>query len=548
MNDNVIVYERDAENKRIQQVYKAPYYFYVDDPDGEYNTIFGTKVSKLTFKNGRDYYGTRKSCKESGIQTWESDIPPEIRVLSNFYYNKPAMKLNITFWDIEVDYNLEMGFSSPKYPYAPINSVSLFHQHRDEMVILCVPPPGQPWTAETLMEEVHAAHPLPTEYKTIIKVFPDERELLLEFLDQIEDTDLLSGWNSDFFDLPYTTKRIERTLGSTFVKRLSFTGAQAPQWNEVEFKKQINLVVNLYGRMSLDYMQLFRKYEPGERHSYKLASIEEEVGLNLPKLNYQGSLHELYHQDFPFFVRYNMRDSEILRGFELTLGYVDVASQMYHISCGQASHVQGTLKLAELAIVNYCHHVLKQVVPNIERPDVDRKIDGAFVLLPQIGMHEQIGSIDITSLYPTAIRSVNISPEMIVGQFTATSEAHVGVINGTDELFLFEYDNETTETKSGAEWKQHLIDNKWSISGYGTVFSQEKQGIIPAVLSDWFATRKKYQNDKKTANAAAVEILKKYMSEEEAIKMVSRAVTEISEVLTETSAYDDTDEEEFDEF
>lgn len=108
-NDAVIVWERDKDGTRIEQVYDAPYYFYVDDPDGRYTTIYDTKVSKLVFKGGREFYGTRKNLHEEGeIRMWESDIPPTIRVLSNHYYGVPAPKINVTFLDIEVDYCPEL--------------------------------------------------------------------------------------------------------------------------------------------------------------------------------------------------------------------------------------------------------------------------------------------------------------------------------------------------------------------------------------------------------------------------------------------------------
>lgn len=544
--DNVIVWERDENNVRIKRIYPAPYYFYISDPDGEFKTIFDTPVSKLNFKTRKEYYKARTDLT-SQFRVWESDIPPEVRVLSNNYYNQPAGKINITLWDIEVDYSSELGFASAKNAYAPINSISMFHMYKDELVVLCVPPPGQQWTSELLMSECQAVEPIPTDYRTVIKVFETEADLLEEFLRQIQDTDLLSGWNSDFFDTPYTAKRIERVLGKHALNKMSFPGAEAPRWEEIERNRRAELIIHLSGRMSLDYLVLFKKYEPGERHSYKLSSIEEEVGLNLPKLEYPGSLQNLYKNDFPFFVRYNMRDSEILRGFELTLGYVDVASQMYHISCGLAQHVQGTLKLAELAIVNYCHHELKRVVPNVTRPDIDRQIDGALVLLPQINMHEYVGSIDIASLYPSAIRSLNISTEKIVGQFSVTEDAQQSIQNKTDDMLLLEYDDGTTDTKTGREWHNYLISNKWAISGYGTVFNQDTPGIIPAVLTGWFATRKKYQADKKRATNNAIEVLMKYMSKEKALEVVAKSTPSIEEVLRPTDDLVDDDELDYDD-
>lgn len=106
--DAVVVWERDKDGDRIEQIYDAPYYFYRDDPNGRYKTIFDTKVSKVESKAGREHYAKRKELNDKNIRLWESDISPEIRVLSNHYYGVPAPKLNITHLDIEVDYRTEV--------------------------------------------------------------------------------------------------------------------------------------------------------------------------------------------------------------------------------------------------------------------------------------------------------------------------------------------------------------------------------------------------------------------------------------------------------
>jgi DNA polymerase elongation subunit (family B) len=213
-------------------------------------------------------------------------------------------------------------------------------------------------------------------------------------------------------------------------------------------------------------------------------------------------------------MRYNVRDTEILGGFEDKLGYIELANQMYHSSAGQFSHVLGTIKLAELAIVNYCHE-LKQIVPDFKRSDIDRQIDGALVLLPQIGEHKNVGSIDINSLYPSAIRSINISPETLRAQFTMYEHAVLEIYKGSLVDLTLEIE-ETGEqiTKPAYEWKQWLLDRKWSVSGYGTCFDQSVPGIIPTILSEWYAQRKHYQKLKKEAEGRAAAILKKYIDED----------------------------------
>ncbi|PPD55740.1 MAG: hypothetical protein CTY12_00340 [Methylotenera sp.] len=521
----VTVWERDETGRNVVE-YTAPYYFYVDDPRGKDRTIFDTPVKRIDCGDSRQaFYKKRNEFRDKGIKVWESDISPEIRVLSKQYFEKPAPVLHISFLDIEVDYDRERGFSSPKDPYAPINAMSIFHEHRNEMIALAVPCPNSlediVWTNELLEAACNDIEPLPTDYKTKFFVCKDERELLERFLEEIEDSDLLCGWNAERFDFPYIGKRIEMTLGKHRLRSMSFIEGEEPKFVEVEEKKrpgapktnkpaQTFLKLDLSGRILADYMILYKKYEASEKPSYKLATISEDVLVDdeteeplLPKLEYDGSLFDLYQKDFAYFVRYNIRDSEILHGFEKKLAYVELANQMYHLSCGLFVHVPGTLKLAELAIVNYCHHELKRVVNNVTEPLIDKMIEGALVLLPQIGMHDMLGSIDINSLYPTAIRSINISPEKLRGQFFENARACLEIAKRSNVYLTLELHPSGEQiTQTAAEWRDDLLDRGWAISGYGTVFDQDEQGIIPAILSDWFKQRKVFQAKKKDAEKA----------------------------------------------
>lgn len=558
VDDKVVVWERNAEGDRIVTDFPAPYYFYVDvedeDTEDVYTTIFDTKVKKVEFKKQGQYRAAKKDYESSGIRMWESDISPEIRVLSNRYFGAEVPKLHVTFFDIEVDYDPDIGFSSVVNPYAPINSVALLHTWKSELVVLCVPPePG--WTAERLEREVNDVEAVPSRFKTKFVICEDEAELLLEWIKEVRDADILSGWNSDLFDVPYVAQRISRTLDNQhfdlsttesismngkitnayndnpnarinasssknrFFKQLDFPTFGKPAWRAVSTTagKLMGHTVDMVGRQRLDYMALYKKYEPGERASYKLSSIADLVLVDdkgeptLPKMEYEGSLADLYRENFAFFVRYNIRDTEILDGFENKLGYVELANQIVHLSTAQFTHVGGTLKLAELALINYCHHTLKRVVKNVTEPEIDRKIDGALVLLPQIGEHERAGSIDITSLYPTGIRSLNISPETIRGQFEDTEYDANEIAYGTPKMCTFKFESDKhEETKSAEEWREYFLERKWAVSGYGTVFDQTKQGFIPALLTEWFAMRMKYQTQKKDALKRADAILKKY--------------------------------------
>ncbi len=528
-NNEVLVWERcPITNERIIKSYEAPYYFYVDDPEGTIQTIYDTSVTKLTFKDSKTAWKAKQECNNNEIRMWESDIGPELRVLSNEYYKIPAPKLNITHLDIEVDYDEKRGFSSPKDPYAPINSIALHHEHKREMVVIVVPHPEDPikWTNESLEKACNNILEIPSdEYSMTFYVVESEKELLLQFLDEIEDSDLLSTWNGERFDYPYLAGRIQMILGEYHFSRLSFPEGDLPileekiikpkgEDNNSEQKFQDSYMeLRTSGRLLADYMLLYKKYEMSEKPSYKLSAISDDVLVDdndepiLPKLEYEGTLFGLYRTNLAFFVRYNIRDTEILHGFEKVLGYIEVANQNYHLSCGQFTHVLGTLKLAELAIVNHCHHELKKVVNTTTFPEIDRSIEGALVLLPQVGLQELLGSIDMTSLYPTCIRLLNASPETMIGQFIEEFKTPDLLAKCDDYQLTIKLMDKTRITKTSREWNQILRENNWSVSGYGTVFDQNKEGVIPAILTYWFNMRIEYKNHMKTAGKYMAKIL-----------------------------------------
>lgn len=501
--DDVLVWER-SEHGRDLKTYQAPYHFYVKSEEGDYTSIYGDRLVRFDFDTSAEFQRARGECEASGIEMFESDIPPELKILSEHYYEIPAPKLHVSFIDIEVDYSKDVGFASVANPYAPINSIAIYHTHLNKYVVLAVPPNLAPhrknddtWEAgvapDEFMEQMNKITELPEGYDVDVFFCEDERELLIRLLVEIEDSDVICGWNSDFFDVPYIGKRLEK-IGQKFLRMLSFPEGEKPKWRTVPVFGVDQTTLDLSGRISADYMRLFQKYEMAERPSYKLMSIADEILPDLPKLEYEGSLAELYRKDFAWFVRYNIRDTEILHGLEKRLGYVELANQMMHMSTGIWKHVGGTLKLAELATINYCHHTLGGLIVNdVHVPEFDAPIKGAYVLEPKVGMHEWIGSVDINSLYPSAIRSINISPETIRGQFTEDIRAAEEIAQGSFVALTLEYENGEEETRRADEWRDILREKKWSVSGFGTVFDQNKQGIIPKILEDWYEARKEFQ-------------------------------------------------------
>ncbi len=500
--NEVMVWERTATG-RVLKTYSAPWYFYVRDDGGEYSDIYGGKLSKLEFDNYKDFKDARDSYKYRGEKTYEADISAESKILSELYYNSTDnTEDHISFYDIEVDYDRTQGMANGDNPYAPINAISLFHYWSKKSYMLLVSPhlskwnPGPKWTIDDLSDE--------TKSLADIKFFNSEKELLREFFNLIEDTDYLVGWNSAGFDTPYVYERCIRLFGESGKHMLGFPNAREPAYKEVTGKfGAVDKTLDVYGREHVDYMKLFQKFEMEMRPSYALESISEEILPELPKLEYEGSLYTLYREDFEHFARYGIRDSECLEGFENKLGYVRLAIQLAHGSTAQFKYVMGTLKIVENAIINFCHYDDDVKVPdkeyNIEFSD--EKFTGAAVLKPRVGMHENVVSVDINSLYPSAIRTINASPETIVGQFFDNHSSYREIINETDSEIFFKNELGEVFSKTAKEWKEWIWDNDYTLSAYGTVFNNEKEGILPAILRRWYTLRKEYQTKKKEYSA-----------------------------------------------
>lgn len=483
----VFVWERLDDGKRVRRTYPAPYYFFVRDEKGKFEDIYGHKLTRYDFGDYESFNQTAHRYKNDGQEVYESDISPEYKVLSAEYYGKEVGKLNMTMFDLEVDYDPALGFAGPENPYAPISAASIYHHYKDKMIVYVVPP-DKKWTMDKIPAELQAL--------AEIVICKNERELLTCLLEEFENSDILSGWNSEGYDIPYLYERLKKVFGIKIANRMSFDGARPPKYKEVTDKNGLTKqVLMIYGRIHIDYMQLFMKFAPGERDSYSLESVAEEELDDMEKLEYEGSLADLYNNNFLHFLRYNIRDCEILKGFEDRKGYLALSVLLSHMDAAQVQDVIGTIKLTELSVINYCHYTLSRRVPDTNR-DIDpnsAKFKGADVLVPRAGLHELLASIDVNSLYPSMMRSINISPEVLVGQFRHNADDWVAIRDQKDKVCILELEDGTQVELHTSEWPSWMIEHKYALSAYGTVFDQSKQGIIPALLTMWFTSRKEYK-------------------------------------------------------
>jgi len=506
-HDRIHIVER-RDGQRHYREYPANYIFYYDDPRGKFQSIFGTPVARFSTRNNKEF---RKEIRiQSGKRLFESDINPIFRCLEENYKGQDAPRLNVAFFDIEVDFDPDRGFSPPADPFNAITAISVYLGWLEQMVTLVVPPRHMsPETAEEIAGEFENT-----------MIFEREEDLLKTFLDLIEDADALSGWNSEGFDIPYTINRVTRVLSKDDTRRFCLWD-QFPKQRMFERFGAENQTYDLIGRVHMDYMQLYRKYTYEERHSYSLDAIAE-YELGETKTVFEGTLDQLYNQNFKRFIEYNRQDTMILAKLDQKLKFLDLANILAHENTVLLQTTMGAVALTEQAIINEAHE-RGMVVPNRKErlSDEDTQAAGAYVAYPKKGIHEYIGSIDINSLYPSAIRALNMGPETIIGQLRQTmteryiadkmrggasfAAAWEGLFGSLEYTAVMEQQRGTEITidwSDGAEtvhsaaevWKMIFDSNQpWMITANGTIFTYEREAVIPGLLKRWYAERKDMQ-------------------------------------------------------
>ena len=511
--DRIYIVERNNGVREYKE-YPANYVFYYDDPRGKFRTIYDTPVSRFSTKIGKEFHKEMRI--NSGKRIWESDINPVFRCLEDNYLGKDSPKLQTAFFDIEVDFDPVRGFSKPDDPFNPITAVSVYLDWLDKMVTMVVPPKSMSWeTAEEICAKFDNCF-----------LFEREEDLLKTFLDLIDDADILSGWNSEGFDIPYMVMRTNRVLSKDDTRRFCLWG-QYPKARDFERFGATNLTFDLIGRVHLDYMQLYRKYTYEERHSYSLDAIGE-YELDERKVQYEGTLDQLYNKDFQKFIDYNRQDTMIVAKLDKKLRFLDLANELAHDNTVLLQTTMGAVAVTEQAIINEAHQ-LGMVVPNRNRDEQENtQAAGAYVATPKAGMHDYIGAVDINSLYPSAIRALNMGPETIVGQlrpimtdryiqqkmqenggkFADAWEGLFGsleyeaVMKGDAGVELtIDWESGESDVLSAADvWRLIFDSNKtWILSANGTIFSNDRKGVIPGLLERWYAERKEMQAKKKEA-------------------------------------------------
>ena len=438
---------------------KSARYAYRRKENGSYKSLYGDRLEKIYSFNPKD------------PSLFESDVPIDTRVLIDLYEDddEPSSGHRIMYYDIET--SSEGGFPNIETADKEVTAIALYDSVMKKYTVY-------------ILDKDSLIGDSSNETSEIISC-PDEESLLIKFLTKLEEIQptIWTGWNIDGFDNPYLYRRINRVLGKNYAKRLSPIG--------ICYINQRDGSLIIAGVTSIDYMVLYKKYNIKQEASYALGAIGKKV-VGMDKINYRGSLDDLYKSDIEKYIEYNLNDVKIVVALEDKLNFIEQARQICHKGHVPYSCYAKSSRFIEGAILMYLRRK-GQVAKNKpidgneeylnQKQSGEEGFEGAYVKDPIPGRYDWVFDLDLTSMYPNIIISLNISPE-----------TKIGTIKNWNNQDFVSGKMETVEVGSTVysfeEFKNVLKEGKYSIASNGVMYNTDYQGVIPEILVKWFDERK----------------------------------------------------------
>ena len=454
-NDMLVRSFEDGKRQMYKSRYE-PYLFVKGKDSNEYRTVHDESVKKLQFNSIKDAKNFTKKYQEmDGFEYYgmtnfvypfiNDKFPGEIK------YDRD--KINVVSLDIETE--SDDGFPDIETGNKAITAIAI--SDGTKIVFLSV--------------KKYKKHQDNIE---VIKA-RDERELVINFIEiwRDMDPDIITGWNVEFFDIPYLINRIRRISGNSVADFLS-------PWNIIKEKRQKNqygdeqLTYDIYGVSVMDYMLVYKKWSFVTRESYRLEHIAQ-VELGMGKISYEGTLHELYERDFQLYATYNIRDTEIINQLDEKLKLMDLALAIAYDA--KLNYIDSFTSVRMWDVIS--HNYLmdrKIVIPQYKYDGKPFDFMGGYVKDVYVGEHPWVCSFDLNSLYPSLIQQYNISPESFVSLDLQKGKGVESALNGSyNECIGFLRENNVTMTPNGCLW------------------SKNKQGFLPALMEKMYSSRKAFK-------------------------------------------------------
>ena len=483
-DSSVTLFTWDRDGKRVATECSFEPYLYVEDNRGDKTSIFGTKVKKKRFNTAYNRY---KFLQDSGLKRVFENSPPAQQFLLDLYWQENESEeftehpLKYCFLDIET-YSVD-SFPDVDNPTHTVNVITCWDNFTKKFHTFGI----KKYTGKG-RDDLNYVY------------CQDEREMFVKFLEYLEDDfpDILSGWNSEFFDIPYIINRMERVLGQEYVNRLSplknvFFRAVKGKFGRDQKRYYVD------GIACLDYLDVYRRFCLKLRESYKLDAIGEiELGEN--KVDYGGmSLAQLADEDWNTFIDYNIQDVNLLVRLEEKLQYIPLLRMLSYVGLTTLEGAMGTIQVINGALTIRARkrgEIISTFLRNVD----SGKNPGAYVAEPKRGFKKNVISFDANSLYPNVMISLNTSPETKIGKIERSTEDKVTIQHVSGKLFEL----------NKPDFVKFLKSEECALSKAGFLFSQKKKGIIPEFLEYYYNQR--------------VEIKKKLFSAKQKLKKDSKNI------------------------
>ena len=426
--------------------------------DGDYldeKKFASVKAARDYIKQFEDVSGAPKICGQTRFEY--AFIADQHKGMVDYDYEKVSVAV------IDIEVGSENGFPDPYQANEPITAICLKFTNSQPIVFGC---------GEYQVQEGE-----------IYIRCKDEYNLCKKFLELWKDKypDIITGWNTKFFDIPYLVNRFRKILGEEETKKLS-------PWNYItERKAYVNnrqlIDYTLVGVSSLDYIELYKWYAPGgkSQESYRLDNIAQ-VELGEGKLDYDeyDNLNALYRLNFQKFIEYNIKDVELIIKLEDKLKLVELAVTLAYDTKSNFEDVFAQTRMWDSLTYSYLFEKGIIVPPRIVK-DKDSAFEGAYVKDPQVGSHDWVASFDLNSLYPHLMMQYNISPETLIEPQNYTEEMREIISQGVFVDKLLKKEVDTSKLKNA------------TLTPNGQFFRTDIQGFLPKMMEEMYTDRKKFK-------------------------------------------------------
>ena len=437
-----------------EKVEYSPTLYAISQQKTDFSTLHGQYVKPITFTNIPKAREFRRNYNTDNASIFGMDRYQYQYISDNFPNTIEYSKDHIKIFTVDIECACENGFPDVENPVEELLAITVKNQSNKQIIT---------WGRGEFKTDRSDV--------TYIRC-KTEKSLIMEFMKfWIKNyPDIITGWNTKFFDIPYLMGRICRIVDEKVIKRFS-------PWNLVE-KESIVLRgrpqthYNIFGVVMLDYLDLYKKFIPARQESYKLNYIGKvELGIQKDENPYE-TFRDWYTKDFQSFIDYNIKDVEIVDGLEDKLKLIELILTMAYEAKVNYNDVFSQVRMWDMLIYNFLRKE-NIVIPPKEDNVKEDKYDGAYVKNPLTGMHRWIVSFDINSLYPHLIMQYNISPEKIIG----VESSGISVVKLLKQ--------QTTLS--------HLKTQNACITPNGAMFKKDNPGFLPRLLEKMYNDRVKFK-------------------------------------------------------